>query len=90
MQATDIEREIRTFLVDNFLFGRAEALRGSDPLLGNVIDSAGVLELVMFLQDRFEIMVDDEEVNTENLDSVNNAVNFVTRKLDGKTKVTSQ
>jgi acyl carrier protein len=81
MQKAEIEQEIRTFLVDNFLVGRTEGLQESSPLLGNVIDSAGVLELVMFLQDRFAITVGDDEVNTENLDSLKNAVEFVERKL---------
>ena len=79
--ADDIEREIRRFLVDNFLFGRSGELRGNAPLMGNVIDSHGVVELVVFLQDQFAITVDDEEVTTENLDSVENAVAFVKSKL---------
>jgi acyl carrier protein len=81
MQTVEIEQEIRTFLVDNFLFGRAEGLKESDSLLGNVIDSTGVLELVMFLQDRFGITVEDDEVTTENLDSLQNTVAFVERKM---------
>ncbi len=81
MQTADIEHDIRTFLTDNFLVGGSEPLRNEDSLLGNVIDSNGVLELVMFLQDRFAITVEDDEVTTENLDSVANAVSFITRKL---------
>jgi acyl carrier protein len=84
MQTIEIEQEIRTFLVDNFLFGRSEGLKESDSLLGNVIDSTGVLELVMFLQDRFGITVEDDEVTTENLDSLQNAVAFVERKMSAK------
>ncbi len=84
MQTADIEHEIQTFLVDNFLFGRVEELREDEPLLGNVIDSTGVMELVMFLQDRFGITVEDGEVTTENLDSVKNAARFVEIKLRSK------
>lgn len=80
-QTIDIEQEICTFLTNNFLFGRSDALRPEDPLLGNVIDSSGVMEFVMFLQDKFSITVQDEEVNTDNLDSVKKAVEFVDRKL---------
>ena len=39
MHTTDIEREIRSFLVDNFLFGRSEALHDDESLMGGVIDS---------------------------------------------------
>jgi acyl carrier protein len=84
MQTTDIEREIRNFLVDTFLFGRNEELRDDAPLIDKVIDSHGVVELVVFLQERFAIRVEDEEVTTDNLDSVNKAVAYVTRKLGAK------
>lgn len=84
MHATDIEREIRTFLVDNFLFGRSERLHNEDPLLGNVIDSTGVLEFVIFLQDRFAITIGEEEVTSDNLASVDNTVAFLRKKLGTK------
>jgi acyl carrier protein len=84
MQTTEIEREIRGFLVDTFLFGRDQELRDDAPLMGKVIDSHGVVELVVFLQERFAIRVEDEEVTTDNLDSVNKAVAYVAGKLGSK------
>jgi len=77
----EIGRDIRTFLIDNFLFGRAEELKDAEPLQGNVIDSTGTLELVTFLQDHFGITVEDDDVVPENLESVNNVVSYVTKKL---------
>ncbi len=81
MQTTDIGQEIRSFLVENFLFGRKEELHDDAPLLDKVIDSHGVMELVVFLQERFAIKVEDDEVTTDNLNSVNKAVAYVARKL---------
>jgi acyl carrier protein len=81
MQTIEIGQEIRTFLVDNFLFGRSEELRDDERLLGNVVDSTGVVELVVFLQERFAITVEDDEVTTENLGSVQNAIAFIEKKL---------
>jgi acyl carrier protein len=81
MQKAEIEREIRNFLVEHFLSGHAEKLRDDGSLLGNVVDSVGVLDLVSFLQDRFKITVDDEDVVPSNLDTVNHLVAFVARKL---------
>jgi acyl carrier protein len=83
MHTTDIEREIRSFLIDNFLFGRSEALREDDSLLGGVIDSTGTIELVVFLQDRFALTVEEEDVVPENFDSVKHVVAYVARKLNG-------
>lgn len=84
MQTADIDQEVRTFLTESFLFGRGEALTDDVPLLGNVIDSTGVIELIVFLQERFTITVGDEEVTTDNLGSVKNVVTFVEQKLRGK------
>jgi acyl carrier protein len=85
MHTADIEREIRSFLVDNFFFGRADQLQDDASLLGTVIDSTGAIELVSFLQDRFAITVEDEEVAVpENFSSVKSLVAFVERKLAGK------
>jgi acyl carrier protein len=81
MQTIDIEREIKNFLVTTFLFDRAENLGDDQSLMGNVIDSTGVLKLVRFLQERFGITVEDEDVVPENLDSVKSVVAYVTRKL---------
>jgi acyl carrier protein len=84
MHTTDIEHEIRGFLVETFLFGRNEELRNDAPLMDKVIDSHGVVELVVFLQERFALRVEDEQVTTDNLDSVDKAVAFVARKLANK------
>ena len=84
MHTTEIEHEIRSFLVDNFLFGRSDALRDDESLLGGVIDSTGTLELVVFLQDRFALSVEDEDVVPENFDSIKHVAAYVARKLDAK------
>jgi acyl carrier protein len=85
MQKTEIEQDVRNFLIKTFLFGRAEALNDDQSLLGGVIDSTGAIELVMFLQDHFAITVEDDEVIPENFDSVKNVVAYVERKLLKKT-----
>jgi len=84
MQTADIDREVRSFLVERFLAGHAENLRDDGSLLGGVVDSLGVLALVTYLQDHFKIAVEDEDVIPGNLDTVNNLVAFVARKLAGK------
>jgi acyl carrier protein len=84
MQATEIEQEIRFFLTEKFLFGRSEALSDDAPLLGNVIDSQGVIELIVFVQERFTVAVEDEEVTTDNFATVKSTVAFIENKLRRK------
>lgn len=82
MQTMDIGSEIRDFVVTNFLFGKGDDLSDDESLLENgVIDSTGVLELVSYLQERFEIRIEDDEIVPANLDSIHNLVEYVSRKL---------
>ena len=81
MHSTDIQPEIYDFVLENFLFGKADGLSSDDSLVGKgVIDSTGVLELVSFIQQRFGIRMEDQEVIPDNLDSIAKLVAFVTRK----------
>jgi len=81
LQTTDIEQDIRSFLTEEFLSGSSEVLSDDVPLLGNVIDSQGVINLVSFIQQRFNIEVTDEEVATDNFATVKSVVAFVEGKL---------
>ena len=78
----DLNVKIREYIVENFLFGDAEPLSDDTmSLLDNgIIDSTGVMELVAFLEGDLGLSIGDEELVPENLDSVANLVNFVTRK----------
>lgn len=80
---SDITRDIKEFVVSNFLYGQAgQDLAHDQSFLENgIIDSTGVLELVAFLEQRFGISIADRELLPENLDSLQNASDFVSRKL---------
>lgn len=77
-----IEAEVRQYVVDKLLFGRTEVQVGGDTsfLDSGIIDSTGVLELVAFLEERFQVKVEDEDLIPANLDSVNAVTRFVERK----------
>jgi acyl carrier protein len=78
-----IAQEIHQFIIDNFLFGESETwLSNDDSLLDQgIIDSMGILELVTFLEDKYEIEIPDDELVPTNLDSINRLVQFVQRKV---------
>jgi len=84
VQTTEIEQEIRNYLAEEFLFGRGETLNDDTPLLGNVIDSQGVIEVVSFVQQRFKIEIEDEDVTTDNLATLKSVVALIEKKLRNK------
>jgi len=77
----ELATSLRQFVEENFLFGVPVPYSNDDSLLErSIIDSTGVLELITHLENAFHIMIDDEELVPENLDTINNMARFVARK----------
>ena len=75
--------KVREFVVENFLFGEGASLKEDTSFLEEgVVDSTGILELVMFLEETYSIKVEDDEVVPENLDNLQNIARFLDRKLN--------
>ena len=81
-----LKEQIQSYIVECFLLGDATDLEPEQSLLeSGVVDSTGILELVMFLEETYHIEVADKEMVPENLDSIANISAFVERKLNGRT-----
>ena len=77
----EMKEKIKAFVVENFLFGKANGLGDDSSFLDEgIIDSTGILELVSFLEEQYDFSVEDEELVPENLDSINNVVAYLERK----------
>jgi acyl carrier protein len=81
---TDIRDRISQFIRDNFLLG--DKNKNLDVHVSlyetRIVDSTGVLEIVDFLEETFQITIGDEELIPDNLDSIMKMVHFVQRKLE--------
>ena len=79
----DFKQRLRNFILENYLFTDDESeLNNSDSFLQTgIIDSTGILEIIMFLQDEFGIAIEDIEMIPENLDSVDNILAFLEKKI---------
>ena len=80
--ADDMEEVLRNFIVENFLAAAGLDEFGNDDsfMEKGIIDSTGILELLEFIEETFSIRVEDEEVITDNLDSLNKLKSFIKRK----------
>ncbi len=78
-----VERRIRDFLLSNFLFTEEDGSLSRDASLleEGVVDSVGVLELVLFVEETFGLKVEDEEIVPANFDSIGALTAYVVRKL---------
>lgn len=76
--------DIRTFVVDNFLFGDDVGLTDDSSFVKEgIVDSTGILQLVAFIQEQYQIAVADEDLTPENLDSVRRVTAFIEGKRGG-------
>jgi acyl carrier protein len=80
----NIKAVLKNFISDNFLPSSGfDTFDENDSFMEKgIIDSTGVLELIGFIEERFKIRVEDEEIIPENLDSLSNLIIFIKRKLN--------
>lgn len=79
--ATALLDQIGRYVRETFLLDPSAELCSDTSLLGEgIIDSTGVLELVMYLEETFHIEVADEEIVPANFDSIDALCAYVHRK----------
>jgi acyl carrier protein len=78
----DVKSILRRFIADNFMFrGSIDAIGdGASLIKAGIIDSVGILVLISFLEEQFEIKISDDEVEPENLESIDAIASFLARK----------
>ncbi len=74
--------ELRTFFFENFIFDTDTYLDNSVSLLDQgVIDSTGVMEVAAWIEEEFQITVEDEEIVPGNMGTIDNIAAFITDKI---------
>lgn len=77
---------VRSFIAENLLYSADGSLGISDDdsfIEHAVIDSTGILELTLFVEETFQVRVPDDEVVPENFDSINKLTSYILRKREG-------
>ena len=77
-----MKKTIRKYILEHLLFTEDEStLQDDESFLNNgIIDSTGVMEIILFIEENFGFRVNDDEIMPANLDSVNNLADFIQRK----------
>jgi acyl carrier protein len=82
MSSQPVKDTVMNFIRENFIMGRSDVVLDDKVSLidSGVMDSTGVLELVEFLEAQYSIKIDDEELVPENLETIENIINFLKTK----------
>lgn len=77
----DTKDLVKKFIENNYMVEFKEDFKETDSFLDSgIIDSTGVLELIVFLEEKFGIKVEDSEIIPANLDSFKNIENYIKLK----------
>lgn len=77
-----VRADLRRYVLENHLFTDDDAaLNDGDSFLETgILDSTGIMELILFIEETFALKVSDDEMSPENLDSIDSLVAYVERK----------
>ncbi|MCR4405891.1 MAG: acyl carrier protein [Anaerolineae bacterium] len=76
-----ITEQIRKYIIDNFLVSNEDFTDDDSFLEQGIVDSTGLLELVMFVEESFGFAVPDEDIVPEHFDSVARLAAYIHQKL---------
>ena len=76
-----IIEQIRDFIMSNFPLAKERGLSDEDSLLdGAIVDSLGVLDIVTFLENEFEIEMSDEDLVADAFETIAGIAALVQQK----------
>jgi acyl carrier protein len=82
----DIEQDLQRFIQDELAAGNHEGTIEPDEDLfeRGILDSAGIAQLISFIEERYSIAISDEELVPENFQSIAAIGGFVGAKLGAR------
>jgi len=78
-----VRLKVRSYIIENFLLGSMEDIDFGDqtPMVDvGILDSTAAIELITFLESAFSIVIDEQEMVPENLNTVDSICAFVSQK----------
>lgn len=78
-----VEERIRNFIARDLLYNTGGFTYSDEAsfILEGIVDSLGIMQLVEFVQESFRVTVEQQEITSENFDSVSKLGGFIRRKL---------
>ena len=76
---------IQNFICTELINDNNIKLEDTEPLIeSGIIDSLGIMKLIMYLEESFKIKIEADDLLPENLGTVNAISSLIQKKLDNK------
>jgi acyl carrier protein len=83
---SDLNSRIRYFIATEIMLRDDPSMVKDDTrLIGGVMDSLGLMQLVAYLQEEFNLLFDEDEIVPDNFRTVSDVERLVNRKLGART-----
>lgn len=76
----NVEKQIIDYLLSNIIFTVSEIQPEQQLIESLLIDSISIIKVILFLEEQFDIRIEDEDLDPTNFETVNNMANLVNRK----------
>lgn len=83
----EIKNTLKNYIVTEIMHEKEMGVLGDDTALieDGIIDSMGLIELVLFIEKQFGVAVAEEEMDIDNFKSVNALADFIQGKMTAAT-----
>ena len=78
--------KIKNFIIENFMDGEGSIEDDESLFEANIIDSLGVIKLLTFIENKFNVHIDIGDVTMDNFGTVNEIAELLKKKLTTITK----
>jgi acyl carrier protein len=76
-----VQERVRGFILESFYVSDPAELTDEVSLIDSgLVDSTGMLEIILFIEGEFGIHVEDPETTPDNLETIGRIADFVARK----------
>ena len=80
-----IKTEVRQFVLKEFPSARKREIRDSDTLIeSGIVESLGILQIVMFIEERFSIQVLEDDLVPENFQTIDRIATLIERRTTSR------
>ena len=77
-----MKEKIKNFIIENFLFSE-RGLKDDEPLFeSGIIDSLGLIKLIAFIEEKFNVSIDMSEIMIENFKTVNDIMETLKSRMN--------
>jgi acyl carrier protein len=78
---SEISDKVKAFISTELMFeDNGAALTDETPLLEGVIDSLGLMQMISFIEEEFDVAIDDAEVTASNFRTIGDIERLVEQK----------